>query len=286
MEAACTPRQEPHYMQGGRLRKGGRRPGLLVLPVLIGSGLMAGCADRDAEYRVSQSETSREKLQLALDTERAKVIALQRERDEARAETADLQKERALLEERIITADQRVDELSAMLHRQAVEPLGEPEVSGTALPADLDRSLTGLAERYKSKLSYDPARGAILLLSDRLFDSGSDEIRPDAHEAIGAVAAAASRFLPDTWEMIIVGHTDNASIVGEAVLAKHPSNWHLSVHRAIAVKDLLASAGLPQRRMGVLGYGPYRPISDDRDRNRRVEIYFVRTGEVRPLTSK
>jgi hypothetical protein len=35
--------------------------------------------------------------------------------------------------------------------------------------------------------------------------------------------------------------------------------------------------------MGVMGYGPYRPLGNDPARNRRVEVYFVRKGEVKPL---
>ena len=52
------------------------------------------------------------------------------------------------------------------------------------------------------------------------------------------------------------------------------------MHRAIVVKDVLVKAGLPAQRLAVMGYGPYRPVSDDRSRNRRVELFLVRTGEV------
>ena len=78
----------------------------------------------------------------------------------------------------------------------------------------------------------------------------------------------------------IVGHTDNVPIGRPETKAKHPTNWHLSVHRAIAVKDLLTRTGVDPSRMSVAGYGEHRPIAPNsakgNDLNRRVEIYLVR----------
>lgn len=259
----------------------------LTPTALVAGLLLAGCAapgGRELEYRLAKAEKSEVSLRQALDTEQAKVVALRREQAERERDLRVVETERNLLRERLQGADQRIDELTAMLHRQATAPLAEPDASGAALPAELDRALAGLARKYEGKLAYDPARGAVLLVSDRLFESGGDAIRPEMHEAIGALAAAASQSLPADWEMVVVGHTDDAPIVGEAVLARHPSNWHLSVHRAIAVRDLLIAAGLPQKRTAVMGYGPNRPIGSDRARNRRVEVYFVRAGDVRPLS--
>ncbi|MCH7871903.1 MAG: OmpA family protein, partial [Planctomycetes bacterium] len=64
---------------------------------------------------------------------------------------------------------------------------------------------------------------------------------------------------------------------------RHPSNRHLSVHRAIAVAEVLSKNGLPAANLAVMGYGAQRPISTDLAENRRVEMYLSRRGEVKPL---
>jgi flagellar motor protein MotB len=46
---------------------------------------------------------------------------------------------------------------------------------------------------------------------------------------------------------------------------------------------VLVSAGLPEARLGVMGYGPCRPLGDDKASNRRVEVFFTRKGEVKAL---
>ncbi|MEX0876623.1 MAG: OmpA family protein, partial [Phycisphaerales bacterium] len=70
---------------------------------------------------------------------------------------------------------------------------------------------------------------------------------------------------------------------------RHPTNMHLSAHRAIAVRDTLGSAGIDWNRMSVTGWGEYRPLVANNAgtgtaENRRVEIYLVpgTRGEVQP----
>ncbi len=43
---------------------------------------------------------------------------------------------------------------------------------------------------------------------------------------------------------------------------------------------MLVAAGLPASRLGIMGYGQYRPLGADKARNRRIEIFFVRKGDV------
>ena len=66
-----------------------------------------------------------------------------------------------------------------------------------------------------------------------------------------------------------------------ATKAKHPTNWHLSAHRAISVQKILAGAGVAESRTAVVGMGEFRPIEPNKankggnPRNRRVEMYIV-----------
>jgi hypothetical protein len=63
------------------------------------------------------------------------------------------------------------------------------------------------------------------------------------------------------------------------VAAQHPTNMHLSAHRAISVRDALVSDGVTANRMQVAGYGEFRPIvpngANGAAQNRRVEIFLT-----------
>ena len=74
----------------------------------------------------------------------------------------------------------------------------------------------------------------------------------------------------------IEGHTDN---IGE-----HKSLVDLSEKRAKAVKDFLVTKGVDPRRIDTIGFGPSRPVSDNKDEeqrglNRRVEVRITKIAE-------
>ena len=89
------------------------------------------------------------------------------------------------------------------------------------------------------------------------------------------ILAKVSGILRSVNNMIIVeGHTDNVPIN----TVKYPSNWELSVDRAVQVVKYLSSHHhiAPQRFIAT-GYGEYHPVADNstvegRARNRRVNI--------------
>jgi chemotaxis protein MotB len=251
---------------------------LLVLPI--------GCADgqrRDRQYRINKAETESNQLRLALDDERAKVTVLQeRLAAEKRQHEID-QAEVNLSRERVQQLEQANSDLVTLMQERARSGVQPPSVPASPLPDSVDRQLRRLAERYAGRLWYDRGRGGVSLADDQVFESGSDVVRPAAQALLGELAAIAARLPAEEYEVIIVGHTDDTPISSSAALARHPSNWHLSVHRAIAVMNTLSSAGLPENRMGVMGYGPHRPLGKDKTRNRRIELFFARRGEIKPL---
>ena len=77
----------------------------------------------------------------------------------------------------------------------------------------------------------------------------------------------------------MVGHTDNMPISKPDTRAKHPTNMHLSTHRAISVRDALVADGITANRVQVAGYGEFRPVAENGTRgsatNRRVEIFLT-----------
>lgn len=154
--------------------------------------------------------------------------------------------------------------------------------AGPILDPELDSALMELAKSNPALMTYDPALGMVKFQSDLTFDLGSAEVSQQAVPSLNQLAQILKTPVAMKYEARIVGHTDNVRIGRPATRAQHPTNWHLSVHRAIAVKDVLARAGVPDDRMGVAGYGEYRPIAPNTAKgnqaNRRVEIYLVRNA--------
>lgn len=115
-------------------------------------------------------------------------------------------------------------------------------------------------------------RGVVLEIEDRLlFDSARADIRQNAEQMLVKVAGILEK-LPN--QIIVEGHTDNIPI--NTVF--FPSNWELSVARAVRVVRFLSEAvNLPSERFVAMGYGQYQPIASNetaegRAKNRRVNI--------------
>ena len=258
--------------------------------VLAGAVLFAACAGgctanetRDLQFQLRKAEQDRDALQQRLKDEQARSVALQARFD---AEEKKWNADRALvsrLTERTDQLTKASEELTRQFEALKERPVSRPTVSGSPLPPETDESLQALATKYSDRVWYERSRGAVSFASDRFFDAGSDVVRPEAQPALTDLAAALGKVPASDYEIIVVGHTDDAAITRPETLAKHPSNWHLSVHRAISVKDVLVKAGLPPAQLGVMGYAEFRPAGSDAARNRRVEVFVVRRGEVQPL---
>jgi len=81
--------------------------------------------------------------------------------------------------------------------------------------------------------------------------------------------------IPDDidWVLRVDGHTDKQPIS----TPRFPSNWELSMARALSVTKYLVARGVPPTRLAPTGFGQYQPL-DPRDdeiaylRNRRIEL--------------
>jgi len=76
-------------------------------------------------------------------------------------------------------------------------------------------------------------------------------------------------------DISIQGHTDNTQ-----AFKPYKNNWEISTARAISVLQILEAQGVDPMKMGVTGYGAYRPRATNetpkgRAKNRRVEIHFI-----------
>lgn len=130
----------------------------------------------------------------------------------------------------------------------------------------------GLQEIIKIRIEE---RGIVLEIQDRiLFDSGRAEIKPEAESLLVKVGGIV-KSVPN--EIIVEGHTDNVPIN----TAQYPSNWELSVMRAVRVVRFLSETqDIPSKRFLATGYGEYHPVAtnttvEGRAKNRRVNIVIA-----------
>lgn len=160
-------------------------------------------------------------------------------------------------------------------------------IAGPKLPHDLDKALKALADAHPGAVSYDAVHGTIKWKGDLLFPFASDVVADAIMPSLEGLAAVMNSQAAVGFEVIVVGHTDNVPIAQEETLRRHPTNWHLSVHRSISVCNVLIAGGLSTDRIGVMGCGEFRPVGpNDTDQgrglNRRVEIYVVPRGSIVP----
>ncbi len=109
--------------------------------------------------------------------------------------------------------------------------------------------------------------GSSLVLENIYFQTGKWEILQPSFPELNRLIAFLE--LNPRVKIEISGHTDNTGNREEKI--------ELSLHRAEAVKEYLASQGISTYRMSVKGYGMYRPratngTEDGRRLNRRVEF--------------
>lgn len=125
------------------------------------------------------------------------------------------------------------------------------------------------------KLEENQRGITIHILDEILFTSGEAELSKSSLSVLNSIAGIL-KGIPN--DIRIEGHTDNVAIN----TAKFPSNWHLSVTRALnTAYYLIDTEGLQPDRVSIVGYSEYKPIStnftpEGRTLNRRVDILIIR----------
>ncbi|MCD4823413.1 MAG: OmpA family protein [Phycisphaerae bacterium] len=150
------------------------------------------------------------------------------------------------------------------------------------LPKKLNRALKAFAQANPGIAEYDDKYGMVKLKSDLTFGLGSAVVNVDATKALAKLVKILNTNDAKGFAVYVAGHTDNVPI--RRVRRKHPTNWYLSVHRAVGVQKALVRAGLAPTRIAVMGFGEYHPILPNNPgkkgnkANRRVEIWIVPAG--------
>jgi chemotaxis protein MotB len=240
--------------------------------------LVTGCNSELQDLRI-QNDTQRERiaqLESELKASALQLDQLQRRLASAKGrsdiEVESLQQEIAALEEDIA----KKKELIASMQQRLI-------LGGGALPVELSTLLEDFAKEH-DMVTYDASRGIVKFKSDLLFEKGSDKVASSAAQAVKSLCGILNSEEAKDFDVIIAGHTDNIPIVKAETREKHPTNWHLSANRAIAVLNVMASNNIESKRMSVRGFGEYRPLVENKPnkggnpQNRRVEIYIVAQG--------
>lgn len=152
-------------------------------------------------------------------------------------------------------------------------------IKGLHLPRltrDAETLLNELEETFTESdfegidVNYNENKISLVVSEQLSFDGGSfdlkEQAKPELMQLIPVMEAS-------KFDVNVEGHTD--SLTSEKI-----DNMELSLNRALAVARFLMENGLDKRKVSVSGYGPYRPIADNkvlagRMQNRRVEINII-----------
>jgi chemotaxis protein MotB len=171
----------------------------------------------------------------------------------------------------------------------------QPALKGKGGSSDFDEEKESIKRGLLARLGAAPilaglkvleVRGELVLrLPEKLiFDRGEALVRPEGRTALEAIAdELASRPV----RIRIEGHTDSMPIHN----MRFPSNWELSMARAMAVVAFLLDNGkIDPPRLAAAGYGEHHPVEtndtpEGRTQNRRVDLIVVADLD-RPSTHK
>lgn len=138
-------------------------------------------------------------------------------------------------------------------------------------------------ENITRQYGYDKAinveeneRGVTIhILEDIIFKSGSADLNESSVVILGRLATII-KLLPN--DIRIEGHSDNVPINTTA----YPSNWHLSVARALNTAfHLITQEKLSADKISIVGYAEYKPLAandteEGRKFNRRVDLVIIK----------
>ena len=153
----------------------------------------------------------------------------------------------------------------------------EQEQKSKQLIANLKNRLEQELNESRVEISQLKNRLTVIkLTSEVLFSSGSAQIKPTGQKVLSIIAESLNAY--PGRAISVEGHTDNRPMVQNA---RYKSNWELSVARGLAaVKYFQQNNQVDPKRLKVIGYGEYRPVSSNetaegRKLNRRIEIRLL-----------
>jgi flagellar motor protein MotB len=155
----------------------------------------------------------------------------------------------------------------------------------TKLHAEVQQRQLAEQRRHalEQALATPLAEGRITLVDGRigirgsvLFANNSDQLQPEGHKVLDALAGPLTDYLRSRSEILMVsGFTDDQPV--HADNRRFTDNLELSAQRALTVTRALVDAGVPASAVFAAAFGAQQPLTSNGDaegraRNRRVEI--------------
>lgn len=160
----------------------------------------------------------------------------------------------------------------------AITPAALPLENTTPDRVEIESKIRGaLYEDIQAKvvsISQDERGVVIHLAEELLFASGSAELKRSSLSSLNLLASVL-KTVPN--EIRIEGHTDDVPIA----TSTFPSNWHLSIARAVSTGEyLMQRRGLDPGKVTLAGFADQRPLvpntsTESRAKNRRVDILVI-----------
>jgi len=254
------------------IAKPGHKVALTTVLIAL-AGLGSGCVSQqeyDKLYDTTQSLRSQnQELSNLLGSTESTNSQLQGSAGDAQGVINDLRSENSTLRDQLAGSQVAFDRLEDRMNSLQI----------VHLDAATDQALSELAGQYPDMIIYDSDRGMLRFASDLTFGSGSDAVQKSANDSLTKLADVLKSGPASKYDIRIVGHTDDEKPSANTQ-KRHPTNMHLSAHRAIAVRNVLGQGGIDWARMSVTGWGDNRPlVANNKGKgtaaNRRVEIYLV-----------
>jgi len=249
----------------------------MILVLAMGMTFVSGCGSELADLRLQNDTQAKRIDQLTSELEAARL-----QLDQLKRRLAGAEQEGGV---EVDTLRQRIAALEEDLAKkeELIRSMQEKLMGVSPLPVELNTALEDFAAS-NDMVEYDAERGLVKFKSDLLFERGSDTVTTSAAEAVRTLCGILNTDTAKDFDIIVAGHTDDMRIARPATRAAHPTNRHLSSHRAISVVRVLEGCGLEGKRMSTRGFGEFRPVAPNAPgnkgnaKNRRVEIYIVPSG--------
>jgi len=215
-------------------------------------------AEQSRQAAMESSTRARDAEAARLQLEQ-KLAALEAERAQLATEKEQLSSEKAQLSQTVQEQEAELAKLKATYE-------------------DLEDKMKAEIAEGAIRLSQAEGRIQVDLVDKVLFDSGDASISPRGQEVLTRLGSVLAKV--EDKSIQVSGHTDDAP-PSQKLQATFPSNWELSVARAVnVVRFLEETGGVPARRLVAAGYGQMRPVSSNatpqgRARNRRIEVLLT-----------
>ncbi len=116
----------------------------------------------------------------------------------------------------------------------------------------------------------------VRMSSALLYSEGSVELTQKGRQALDKVAPELSKSAAQSFQIDIVGNTDNVPI-GPQLAGMYPTNWELAGARAAIVVRYLQQKGVDPSKLEAISNGMYHPVASNdspggRAQNRRTDL--------------